>query len=243
MLRDRYPFYVANRPESPNADLVVTNKYTGEAATRVALASPADIDRAIAAAVEAADPLRRMASHQRRDVLQHCVDRFTERAEELAVALCIEAGKPIRDARNADLPLVTRLAPWLLLDTVPMVKASIGHAGTQTNVQMSFPNGTHLFSADIEPGTDGLQSEIFDSVDEFSTFIKEGVTSYAPSIYPDRYTKVDLVKEDRAYDVLDAAVEHSALSVTWKDANMEFDSAVHASGAAYEWTYRGLWSA
>jgi acyl-CoA reductase-like NAD-dependent aldehyde dehydrogenase len=38
-------------------------------------------------------------------VLQHCVRRFQERAEELALALCIEAGKPIRDARGE----VTRL--------------------------------------------------------------------------------------------------------------------------------------
>src|SRR3546814_1519851 len=41
----------------------------------------------------------------RRDVLEHCVARFTERHEELALALCIEAGKPIRDARGE----VTRL--------------------------------------------------------------------------------------------------------------------------------------
>src|SRR3546814_1253037 len=36
----------------------------------------------------------------RRDVLEHSVARFTERHEELALALCIEAGKPIRDARG-----------------------------------------------------------------------------------------------------------------------------------------------
>ena len=41
----------------------------------------------------------------RRDVLEHCVRRFTERFEELALALCIEAGKPIKDARGE----VTRL--------------------------------------------------------------------------------------------------------------------------------------
>ena len=33
MLQERYPYYLANRPEAPNADLVVTNKYTGEVAT------------------------------------------------------------------------------------------------------------------------------------------------------------------------------------------------------------------
>jgi acyl-CoA reductase-like NAD-dependent aldehyde dehydrogenase len=105
MLPDRYPFYVANRPETPNTDLAVTDKYSGEVATRVALAGAADIDRAIAAAVRAAAPMRRMAAYERQAVLVHCVERFTERAEELALALCIEAGKPIRDARGE----VTRL--------------------------------------------------------------------------------------------------------------------------------------
>ena len=33
-------------------------------------------------------------------MLNHCVQRFEERADELALALCIEAGKPIRDARG-----------------------------------------------------------------------------------------------------------------------------------------------
>lgn len=100
MLQEQYPFYLANRPEQPNADLEVNDKFSGEVATRVALASPADIDRAIGAAVEAAPALRRMASYERRAVLTHCVHRFSERAEELALALCIEAGKPIRDARG-----------------------------------------------------------------------------------------------------------------------------------------------
>jgi acyl-CoA reductase-like NAD-dependent aldehyde dehydrogenase len=38
-------------------------------------------------------------------VLQHCVDRFKERFDELAFALCVEAGKPIKDAEGE----VTRL--------------------------------------------------------------------------------------------------------------------------------------
>jgi acyl-CoA reductase-like NAD-dependent aldehyde dehydrogenase len=97
---DSYPLYLANRPERPNTDLAVTDKYSGEIATRVAMASPADIDRAIGAAVAAAAPMRRMASYERRAVLSHCVHRFGERAEELAESLCIEAGKPIRDARG-----------------------------------------------------------------------------------------------------------------------------------------------
>ena len=99
-LRETYPLYVANRAEQPNADLEVTDKFTGAVATRVALADAATIDRGIAAAVKAAEPMAAMAAYERQAVLAHCVTRFTERAEELAHALCIEAGKPIRDARG-----------------------------------------------------------------------------------------------------------------------------------------------
>ena len=100
MLQDAYPFYLANKPEAPNADLAVTDKYTGEVATKVAMASAADIDRGIAAAVEATAPMRLMKPYERQAVLQHCVDRFKERFDELAMALCVEAGKPIKDARG-----------------------------------------------------------------------------------------------------------------------------------------------
>ena len=99
-LPEAYPFYLANRPHTPNADLVVTNKYTGEVATRVALADAETIDRAIGAAAGAAAELARWPAYRRREILDHCVARFTERAGELAEALCVEAGKPIKDSRG-----------------------------------------------------------------------------------------------------------------------------------------------
>ncbi len=100
MLNERYPYYLANRPEAPNRDLEVLDKYSGEVATRVALAQPEAIDRAIARAVQASGPMRELPAYERQAVLQHCVSRFRERFEELAMALCIEAGKPITDARG-----------------------------------------------------------------------------------------------------------------------------------------------
>ena len=99
-LADRYPLYLANEAQQANADLVVTDKFTGNVATRVALANAAMIDAGIAAAAVAAEPMARMPAFERQAVLQHCIRRFTERAEELAFALCVEAGKPIRDARG-----------------------------------------------------------------------------------------------------------------------------------------------
>lgn len=100
MLREQYPLYLANEPEQPNADLEVRDKYGGQVATRVARADRPTVERAIAAAHAAAPAMRKLPAYARRDVLEHCARRFRERADELAMSLCIEAGKPIRDARG-----------------------------------------------------------------------------------------------------------------------------------------------
>ncbi|NCT66989.1 MAG: aldehyde dehydrogenase family protein [Rhodanobacteraceae bacterium] len=104
-LNTTYPLYLANRPASGKASLEVLDKYSGEIATRVALADAATIDAAIAAAVAAEAPMRALPPYARQAVLEHCIARFRERFDELALALCIEAGKPIRDAEGE----VTRL--------------------------------------------------------------------------------------------------------------------------------------
>ena len=127
MLAERYPFYLANKPEQPNADLEVRDKYRGTVATRVALADAAAIDRAIAAADAATADMRAMPPYERQKVLNHCVTRFTERAEEIAQALCIEAGKPIKDSRGE----VTRL-----IDTFRMAaEESVRIEGTVMNLE------------------------------------------------------------------------------------------------------------
>jgi acyl-CoA reductase-like NAD-dependent aldehyde dehydrogenase len=100
-----YPLYLANEACQPNSDLEVTDKYSGEVAFRVALADEVTIEAAIDAATKATEPMARMASYERQAVLQHCVARFIERFDELAYALCVEAGKPINDAEGE----VTRL--------------------------------------------------------------------------------------------------------------------------------------
>ena len=100
MLKPSYPYYLANEPVAPNQDLEVYDKYTGDLATRVALANPDAIDKAIAAAVAAERPMRELPGYERQRVLNHCVQRFGQRHEELSQALCIEAGKPIKDSRG-----------------------------------------------------------------------------------------------------------------------------------------------
>ncbi len=99
MIQPKYPYYLANEAVFANQDLDVVDKYTGEIATQVALADAKAIDQAIASAEAARELMAAMPAYQRQDVLNHCVEQFTKRSEELAQALCIEAGKPIKDSR------------------------------------------------------------------------------------------------------------------------------------------------
>ncbi|MEO0359973.1 MAG: aldehyde dehydrogenase family protein [Pseudomonadota bacterium] len=104
-LAKAYPYYLNNEAVFANEDLDVTDKFSGEVATRVALADADAIDKGIAGAVEAAEAMAKMPSFEKKAVLKHCVARFKERFDELAYSLCVEAGKPINDAEGE----VTRL--------------------------------------------------------------------------------------------------------------------------------------
>ncbi len=104
-IQQSYPLYLAGRPLALNRDLPVHDKFSGEIATHVAMADDETVEKAIAAASAAAEPMAALPAHARREVLMHCVSRFEERADELAAVLVAEAGKPVRDARGE----VTRL--------------------------------------------------------------------------------------------------------------------------------------
>jgi acyl-CoA reductase-like NAD-dependent aldehyde dehydrogenase len=129
MLAKSYPYYLANKAVYANEDLEVTNKYTQEVATKVALADAKVIDEAIAAAEKAQVKLNKMPPYERQQILEHCVEGFKKRFEELAYSLCIEAGKPIKDARGE----VTRL-----IDTFKIAaEESVRINGEVTNLEIT----------------------------------------------------------------------------------------------------------
>ncbi len=105
MLKKEYPLYLGNNPLTPNLSLEVLDKFTGARVAQVAMADEPIIESAIAMAASATSAMRKMPAYRRQEILEHCMDRFKERAEELAQALCVEAGKPIKDSRGE----VTRL--------------------------------------------------------------------------------------------------------------------------------------
>ncbi len=93
-----YPFYLANQAVNANTDLTVEDKHTGQPAFKVALADESHVDQAIAAAVDARQPMADLPAHRRRDILNHCVERFQARRDELIEVLVVEGGKVITDA-------------------------------------------------------------------------------------------------------------------------------------------------
>lgn len=122
----KYPYYLAGEAIYANTDLKVTDKYSGEVAYEVPLATPEVLDQAIAAAVDATDAMRKMTVYERQAVLEHCIKRFTERQDELAEALCIEAGKPINDAKGEVARLIDTFkiaaeeTPRMIGETLPL---------------------------------------------------------------------------------------------------------------------------
>jgi aldehyde dehydrogenase (NAD+) len=83
------------------------NPATEEALAEFTYASPADVDRAVSAARKAYDSVwGRLPGRERAKYLFRIARIVQERARELAVLESLDNGKPIRESRDVDLPLV-----------------------------------------------------------------------------------------------------------------------------------------
>ncbi len=144
--------------------------------------------------------------------------------------------------RNTDLPIISRLGPWVFSDTILMIRPSITQEGDAVTIRVNYLDRQRLFAAEAKPSEipGKLDSQVFDSIDAFARFMHLGVSSYTPAIYGDALAKVDLHKDDPSYVPLSATVDYSSLDGVWRDAGIAFDSAVRATGGLYTWTYRGL---
>jgi succinate-semialdehyde dehydrogenase/glutarate-semialdehyde dehydrogenase len=82
------------------SDLKVYNPATGDVLASIADASPADGIRALDAAVEAADAWAATAPRKRAEILRTAFDLLQERADEFALLMTLEMGKPLAEARG-----------------------------------------------------------------------------------------------------------------------------------------------
>jgi hypothetical protein len=122
---------------------------------------------------------------------------------------------------------------------MPLVDAAIKEEGSRHNdVKVSDSRVEKLFAARTSYARE-LHSKLFDSVDEFVTFIKGGLSSYTPSTRKGRISRVDLVEDSNTYEPIKAQIDYSRLDEDWKGSGLEFDSAFHATGGHYRLAYLG----
>ncbi|UQU68381.1 aldehyde dehydrogenase family protein [Couchioplanes caeruleus] len=93
-------------PASSGGVFKTVNPATEEVLAEVSTAGPEDIDRAVAAARRAFGPWSALPGAERAKYLFRIARIIQERSRELAVLESLDNGKPIRESRDVDLPLV-----------------------------------------------------------------------------------------------------------------------------------------
>ncbi len=126
-----YGLYIAGEMVEPidGTPFKTVNPATEEVLSEVTAAGPADVDRAVDAARKAYDGTwSAMAGRDRAKFLYRLARLVQERSRELAVLESIDNGKPIRESRDVDVPLVAAhlfyYAGWA---------DKLGHAGFGAN--------------------------------------------------------------------------------------------------------------
>ncbi|MGX6603149.1 aldehyde dehydrogenase family protein [Micromonosporaceae bacterium Da 78-11] len=93
------PFYVAGRPATSADVLTVRHPYNTEVVGETSLATPEQVEQAVAAAVTAAGPAAALSAADRAAALVEISAQLGRRAEEIAALITAENGKPLKWAR------------------------------------------------------------------------------------------------------------------------------------------------
>jgi aldehyde dehydrogenase (NAD+) len=108
-IRERYGLFVDGNFVEPISDtfFATINPATEEKLSDIASASAADVDRAVMAARVAFEKIwNPMPASERGKYLYRIARILQERAREFAVLETLDNGKPIRESRDTDMPLV-----------------------------------------------------------------------------------------------------------------------------------------
>ena len=107
----RFGQYIGGRWTEPGADgaqFDTVNPATAQPLARVSQGSPADVDAAVKAARQAFPAWRALGGHGRARFLYAIARHIQKHSRLFAVLETMDNGKPIREARDLDIPLVAR---------------------------------------------------------------------------------------------------------------------------------------
>jgi acyl-CoA reductase-like NAD-dependent aldehyde dehydrogenase len=97
-MNERFPMYLAGEWTESDDRLDITNPYNGERVGTTFQASRRQLDRAIEAAESVFPAMRAMPTFERVNLLRALADKMKAKRDEVARMICLEAGKPIREA-------------------------------------------------------------------------------------------------------------------------------------------------
>lgn len=92
--------YVAGEWRSSAHEEAVRNPYDGEVVDTVPVATAADAEAALAAAVDGARAMRALSAWERSEILRRAADLVEASIPELARTIALEVGKPLLEATN-----------------------------------------------------------------------------------------------------------------------------------------------
>ena len=109
-IKDEYGLFIDGAFRAPKSRrrFETINPATEEVLSRVSEAGPADVNAAVEAAKAAGPGWARLKPAERAKFLFRIARRIQERARELAVLETMDGGKPIKESRDVDLPLVAQ---------------------------------------------------------------------------------------------------------------------------------------
>lgn len=140
--------------------------------------------------------------------------------------------------RSTNVPIVGKFGTALFSGVMQVMSATIEQRDHHCDIKVSDHQGNNIIAAHTRSSSE-LKSNLFNSVEEFVTFIKGGLSSYTPSTRPGKMSRVDLVEDSNTYRSIDAKIECASLSERWKESGIEFDSAFHATGGLYRLAFLG----
>lgn len=95
-----YKFLINGEWRTSAETVEVRNPYNDEVVAEVHWAAPKDVEEAISAAEKAFGRTRRLATYERAEALERIARGIAQRKEELSRTIALEAGKPIKTARQ-----------------------------------------------------------------------------------------------------------------------------------------------
>jgi len=93
------PFYVAGEWRTGQGTLEVRSPWDGNVVAELGVPTDADVEDAVAAAVDTFKESRHLPTHARAEALMHISRRIAERVEEIAEIVAREGGKPLKWSR------------------------------------------------------------------------------------------------------------------------------------------------